>query len=77
MIRKIIRPQSEVYTLYIPKEYINTDVEILILPFDLTNKDSKQDVNENIFLKTAGMLADKNIDPLKCQNQIRSEWDDE
>ncbi len=33
MLRKIIRPVSENYNIQIPKEYINRDVEILVLPF--------------------------------------------
>jgi len=32
MVRKIITPQSEEYLLHIPKEYIDTEVEILVLP---------------------------------------------
>ena len=34
MIREIIRPSSEYYSLHIPKEYIDKDIEILILPFE-------------------------------------------
>ena len=33
MLRKIIRPTSDSYNIHIPNEYINTDVEILVLPF--------------------------------------------
>lgn len=36
MVRKIIKPKTEEYMLTIPKEYIDTQVEILILP--LSNK---------------------------------------
>jgi len=38
MIREIIRPTSENYNIQIPKEYINTDVEILVLPLNIKNK---------------------------------------
>lgn len=44
MLRQIIKPTSEHYDLRIPKEYINHEVEILVLPFsyplskDITNK---------------------------------------
>jgi len=37
MLREIIRPTSENYNIHIPKEYINTEVEILILPFSTLN----------------------------------------
>ncbi len=36
------------------------------------NKNSKYDILE----KSAGILADRNIDPLKWQEEIRSEWDE-
>jgi len=39
MIREIIKPQKEEYTIHIPKEYLNHKVEILILPFDDTSKE--------------------------------------
>ncbi|MEA3352934.1 MAG: hypothetical protein U9Q33_03835 [Campylobacterota bacterium] len=38
MLREIIRPTSENYNIHIPKEYINTNVEILVLPFDTSNE---------------------------------------
>ena len=39
MVREIINPQSEEYVIRIPKEYIDTQVEILILPLS----DKKED----------------------------------
>ena len=44
MLREIITPQSDEYTVHIPKEYINTKVEILVLPFSMQNEIQK---NEN------------------------------
>jgi hypothetical protein len=35
MIREIIKPESEIYNLHIPKEYIGKEVEILVLPCSL------------------------------------------
>ena len=41
MLREIIRPTSENYNIHIPKEYINTEVEILVLPLNsLDNKEN-------------------------------------
>jgi len=37
MIREIIRPQRDRYTVQIPREYIGNEVEILILPFSSEN----------------------------------------
>jgi len=75
MIREIITPKNEEYMLHIPTEYINRKVEILILPFDYTQSTQKKKPKKNIFLKTAGILASKNIDPIAWQNEIRGEWD--
>ena len=33
MLREIIRPTNDSYNIHIPTEYIDTDVEILVLPF--------------------------------------------
>ena len=41
MLREIIRPTSENYSIHIPKEYIDTEVEILVLPFDSTKNKIK------------------------------------
>jgi len=46
MIREIIRPTSENYNIQIPKEYINTDVEILVLPLNTKNKKKYEESDE-------------------------------
>ena len=43
-----------------------------ITEYKTDNKNSKHDVLE----KSAGILADQNIDPLKWQEEIRSEWNE-
>ena len=75
MIREIITPKSQEYILQIPKEYIDTEVEILILPFAYVQSKKKKKNKKDIFSKTAGILASQNIDPIEWQNEIRSEWD--
>ena len=46
MLREIIRPTSKSYNIQIPEEYINTEVEILVLPFSnkkiKSNKENKE-----------------------------------
>lgn len=42
MLREIITPQSDEYMIHIPKEYINTKVEILVLPFAYANEKTIQ-----------------------------------
>jgi hypothetical protein len=76
MLREIVRPSSEEYILKIPKEYINQNVEILVLPFD-NIKDSKknQNISFDTIEKSFGILKDKEIEPLSWQQKVRSEWD--
>lgn len=74
MLREIVRPTSEIYHIHIPKEYINAEVEILVLPFSHDYENNSQ-ANNELFSKTSGILKDKNIDPEKWQEDMRGEWD--
>jgi hypothetical protein len=48
MLREIIRPTSQNYNIKIPKEYINTEIEILVLP--LINTQNLKDENDKELL---------------------------
>ncbi len=74
MLREIITPQTQNYTIQIPLEYLNTQVEILVLPF--TDKENKTVKFVDMIKKTAGILSAQKIDPVKWQKQIRDEWGD-
>ena len=74
MLREIITPQTQDYTVKIPAEYLNTKVEILVLPFSEDEISSVE--TTDLIKKTAGILADQQIDPLKWQHEMRQEWDD-
>ena len=74
MLREIITPKSQDYTLRIPAEYLNTKVEILVLPF--VEQENVVDTSTDIIKNTAGILASQTIDPLKWQKEIRDEWED-
>jgi len=69
MLREIIKPQSEEYILHIPKEYLNHEVEILVLPFTYPKTVEEKQSKKEIFAKTAGILASQNIDPLAWQEE--------
>ncbi|MEA3354028.1 MAG: hypothetical protein U9Q33_09460 [Campylobacterota bacterium] len=74
MLRQIILPTEEHYDLHIPKEYLNHEVEILVLPFSYSKEAKEiQLEDKDIFKKTAGILKSKNVDPLKWQEDIRSD----
>ena len=75
MIREIITPKSNEHTIHIPQEYINTKIEILVLPFSYPIIEEKKESKKSIFEKTSGLLISKNIDPLAWQDEMRSEWD--
>jgi hypothetical protein len=72
VIREIVTPTNTNFTLKIPKEYLNRQVEILVLPLFNESKVKKTKILE-AFSKTAGILKDKKIDPLKWQREIRSD----
>ena len=72
MPREIITPQSQEYMLRIPAEYLNTKLEILVLPF--VEPENSVDPSTDIINKTAGILAPQTIVPLKWQKEIRDEW---
>ncbi|SDN75724.1 hypothetical protein SAMN04488516_10674 [Desulfonauticus submarinus] len=67
MLRKVVKVNKNTYTIQLPDEYLNQEVEIVIQPlggsefFDLSKL-------------TSGLLADKNIEPIKWQMKMRNEW---
>jgi hypothetical protein len=74
MIRKIIRPTAQNYTIKLPKEYLNKDIVIQVSPVMPTNGENHKYID--IIRKTSGILAEKNIDPIEWQKKIRAEWED-
>jgi|GEM_PF-4750722 len=60
MLRVIITPQTQNYTLQISLEYLNTRIEILVLPF--SDKETVA-INEftDLIKKTAGILSAQKI----------------
>jgi len=60
MLREIVRPTSENYNIHIPKEYINTEVEILVLPF--SNMQNKVKDNEQSEIQAFSNHSANNIE---------------
>ena len=75
MLRLIVKPDSNSYNIEIPKEYINTEVEILVLPFTYNESMTEKERDRGIFEKTSGILKNKNIDPMQWQKDIRNEYE--
>jgi len=57
MYREIIVPTSQQYILNIPKEYIDQEIEILILPFSYNKSKKKElrNIDPMILLQTSSM----------------------
>jgi hypothetical protein len=72
MLREIVTPTTQSYTVQIPLEYLNKKVEILVLPVEEENTLHHE---TDIIRKTAGILSGSNIDPIAWQNEIRNEWE--
>ena len=72
MVRKIIKPQSEEYTIHIPKEYIDTQVEILILPLeDMTKTYLTQEQQQELTQRMDTFHKDRTIG--RTWNEIKLE----
>lgn len=77
MIREIIHPTTENYTIVIPKEYLNKDVELLIIPLDSKNgEDSDKMRKLEIIRNSAGLIKKEDFDPIKWQDEIRDKWNE-
>ncbi len=50
---------------------------ISLLPLDVIQPEKQAKSTENIFKKTAGILAHQKIDPLEWQRNMRNEWERE
>ncbi|MGZ8556380.1 MAG: hypothetical protein ACXWVX_08385 [Sulfuricurvum sp.] len=73
MLREIIRPTSEYYNLHIPKEYINHDIEILVLPFTYPKNRFETDLKQEHKL-LAGSL-NKYANPSLIENEKDIAWE--
>jgi len=70
MLREIIKPVSDTYSLHIPEEYINKEVEILVRPF----KNSENRVAKKSFKDLLSTVAEGlSDDDLKRQNDYGRE----
>ena len=65
MYKEIIEAKEEIYQIRIPKEYLNKKIEISISPVE--------ERKDEILEKSFGILRKRNIDPIKWQEEIRSD----
>ncbi|KIM09039.1 MAG: hypothetical protein KU38_09395 [Sulfurovum sp. FS08-3] len=64
MVREIIKPKSEEYILRIPKEYLNQEIEILVLPFSYNKTKPKKDLSKLLDVS----VWDTKEEDIKVQN---------
>ncbi len=69
MIREIIIPKNEEYLLHIPKEYINTRIEILILPFEAETK-NKLNEKSDILQRLNQIVQHKSANSIQISQEI-------
>lgn len=55
MYREIVTVSNEDYIIKIPKEYLNQEIEILILPFSYVKKPNSKPISSLIRLQTTSM----------------------
>ena len=75
MLREIIIPKSENYSINIPKEYINQKVEILVFPLANSNENLHEKTKQDILEQTAGILSSKEVNPIAWQKGLRDEYE--
>ena len=56
MIREVIRPQQNSFTITIPNSYINKEVEFIMFPLDTTNKQEIKDISEQNIKSLRGVF---------------------
>ncbi len=76
MLREIVIPTSENYSIHIPKEFVNNKAEILVFSLEDNDKGIYQSSMETVLSETFGILEKHPVDAVKWQREIRKEWDD-
>ena len=77
MIREIIRPISNNFTISIPNEYINQEIEFILFPLN-TNETMqtiyKPNKTQNITNNLFGVLKDSNINQTDYKNYLEKKY---
>jgi len=77
MIREVIRPQQNSFTINIPNSYIDKEVEFIMFPLDFTDKQeietkniSKQNLTNSLF----GALKGSNITQKDYKDYLEAKY---
>ena len=76
MLREIIIPTSDNYNIHIPEEYINKEIEILVLPFSNNKKSENILPEEDIKTLLASVSEGLEDQDLRRQTDLGREVSD-
>lgn len=77
MIREIIKPISNNFTISIPNEYINQEVEFILFPLntnEIMQTICKPNKTKNITNSLFGALKDSNINQVEYKNYLEEKY---
>ena len=77
MIREIIRPTNNNFTISIPNEYINQEVEFILFPLnnnEVIQTSYKPNKTKNITNSLFGALKNSNINQADYKNYLEEKY---
>lgn len=77
MLREVIRPQHNNFTINIPNSYINREVEFIMFPLDneeITKIEDIPKLSKNITNSLFGVLKDSNINQNDYKDYLENKY---
>jgi len=77
MIREVIRPQCNSFTINIPNSYIDREVEFIMFPLDnneITKVEKISNHNENITNSLFGVLKNSSINQSDYKDYLENKY---
>ena len=77
MIREVIRPQHNSFSINIPKSYINREVEVIVFPLDnkeIAKVEDTFESNNNITNSLFGILKHSSINANQYKDYLEKKY---
>ena len=77
MLREIIRPQNNNFTINIPNNYIDREIEFIMFPLDndeITKIENRPKSTNNITNNLFGALKNSNIDQSDYKDYLENKY---
>jgi hypothetical protein len=77
MLREVIRPQSNNFSINIPNSYINREIEFIMFPLDneeITKIEDTPKSSKNITNSLFGALKNSNIDKSNYKDYLENKY---